>query len=272
MSEMWDSVSQAWETNADFVDGHLADATLRMLDLAGVAEGGDVIELACGPGGAGLAAAARVGPTGSVVFADDAPGMVAVAGRRSAGLDNTSTLLCGQEEIPLADGTFDAVVIRHGLMFVEDHAAAVAEAARVLKPGGRYAAMTWGPRAENPWLGLTLDAVGDEFGTTFPPPGAPSPFALDDSDALGEILEAGGLAEVKVESVSAPLSVESVETWWNVVLQLAGPLAIAYQGMEPEVRESIRKRALEYGEAAAESTPEGITLDATVLIASGRRA
>ena len=98
-------------------------------DVAAViAAGNDVIELACGPGGAGLAATARVGPSGSVVFADDAPGMLAAAEHRSAGLENTSTLLCGQEDIPLADETFDAVIIRHGLMFAADYVAAVAEA------------------------------------------------------------------------------------------------------------------------------------------------
>lgn len=271
MSEMWDSVSGAWEDHAGFVDGHLAEATREMLDAAVIAAGNDVIELACGPGGAGLAAAARVGPSGSVVFADDAPGMLAAAEHRSAGLENTSTLLCGQEDIPLADETFDAVIIRHGLMFAADYVAAVAEALRVLKPGGHFAAMTWGPRLENPWLALALDAVGDEFGMTFPPEGAPSPFALDDSGQLGEILESAGLVSVGVESVSAPMTADSVETWWDVVLQLAGPLAIAYEGMEPEVRESIRQRALEFGDSAAEITPDGVAMDATVLIASGRR-
>jgi SAM-dependent methyltransferase len=272
MSDMWDSVSQAWEANADFVDGHLAEATRRMLDVAGVAEGDDVIELACGPGGAGLAAAERVGPTGSVVFADDAPGMLAAAGRRSAGLDNAGTLLCGQDEIPVADDTFDAAIIRHGLMFAEDHPAAVAEAVRVLKPGGRYAAMTWDLRPENPWLGLTLDAVSEEFDAPFPPPGVRGPFALEDADLLREALEDGGLAEVRVEKISAPVSFDSIEAWWDMTLQLAGPLAIALAGMEPEVRESIHDRAIQLGRSAAVEEPDGIAMAGSVLVGSGTAA
>lgn len=271
MSDMWDSVSQAWEANASFIDGHLADATGRMLDAAGVGEGSDVVELACGPGGAGMAAAERVGPAGSVVFADDAPGMVAAAKRRSAGLDFTSTVLCGQDELPFEDQSFDAVLIRHGLMFAEDKPAAVAEAARVLRPGGRYAAMTWGLRSENPWLGLTLDAVSEEFGTPFPPPGAPTPFALEDASVLRQVLEEGGLVDVEVDEIYAPTTMDSLDVWWELVPQLAGPLAVALDAMEPEVRESIHQRALELGRSAVIDAPGGIAMGGSVLIAAGRR-
>jgi hypothetical protein len=63
-----------------------------------------------------------------------------------------------------------AVISRHGLVVVAEPVSAVAEAVSVLRPGGRYATMTWGPRESNPWLGLVLDAVGDQFGVPFPPP------------------------------------------------------------------------------------------------------
>ena len=56
-------------------------------------------------------------------------------------------------------------------MFVDEPADAVREARRVLRPGGRYVAMTWDAREANPWLGLILDAVGEQFGVPFPPPG-----------------------------------------------------------------------------------------------------
>lgn len=189
MSDIWDSVAEAWEENADFLDHQLEAATRVLLDAASVSQGDDLLDLACGPGGAGLAAVLRVGPSGMIVLADDAPRMVAAAARRAAGLDSVSTLLCGQAEIPVADETFDAVINRHGLMFAEDFAAAVSESARVLKPDGRYAAMTWDRRSDNPWLGLILDSVGEEFGTRFPPPQVRGPFSLDDPGLLTRVLE-----------------------------------------------------------------------------------
>src|SRR4051812_26412999 len=85
MSEMWDSVAPGWEANAGFVDEQLALATEALLDAAGIGEGDRVLDLAAGPGGAGLAAARRVGSSGSVVLSDVARGMGAPAAARARG-------------------------------------------------------------------------------------------------------------------------------------------------------------------------------------------
>lgn len=104
MSEMWNSVAPGWEANAEFVDHHLHAATDALLDAAGVAAGDDVLDLGSGPGGAGLAAAARVGPSGTVVLSDVAAEMIEVAARRAATSPNVSTAVFDQSEIPRARG------------------------------------------------------------------------------------------------------------------------------------------------------------------------
>jgi hypothetical protein len=76
---MWNSVAPGWEASAQFVDEQLALATEALLDAAGIGEGDAVLDLASGPGGAGLCAAGRVGPSGTVVLSDVAAEMVAVA-------------------------------------------------------------------------------------------------------------------------------------------------------------------------------------------------
>lgn len=73
VSEMWASVAPGWAANAGFVDEQLALATEALLDAAQIGEGDRVLDLAAGPGGAGLAAAQRVGSTGRVVLSDVAP-------------------------------------------------------------------------------------------------------------------------------------------------------------------------------------------------------
>src|SRR5712691_4936793 len=120
MSEMWDSVAPGWEANALFVDQHLELATEALLEAAGIGEGDAVLDLAAGPGGAGLAAAERVGPGGEVVLSDGAAEMVAVAARRASAHPQVSTAVFDQSEISAEDGHFDAVIARHGLMFAED--------------------------------------------------------------------------------------------------------------------------------------------------------
>ncbi len=271
VSDMWDSVAGAWERNADSVDAQLTHATGVMLDAARLAGGDGVLDIACGAGSAGIAAAERVGASGRVVLADDAPMMVEAAARRSAGLPQVGTLVCDLASIDAPDASFDAVLCRHGLMFAEDHGAAVAEARRVLRPGGGYVAMTWDSRAANPWLGLLMDAVGEQFGVPFPPPGIPGPFALDDPDRLADVLRAGGLDDVDVTRIATPMRTASVDTWWELVPQLAGPVAIALAGMEEDVRDAIRARALGYAAEAARATGDGIEMDGSVLVASGQR-
>lgn len=275
MSEMWDSVAPRWEANAAYIDAQLAVATETLLDEAGVSEGSAVLELAAGPGGAGLTAAERVGPGGRVVLSDVSAEMVAAAGRRSSARPGGRAQLCtavfDQGDIAFPDASFDAAISRHGLMFAEDPVAAIAEAARVLRPGGRYAAMTWDRRDLNPWLGLVLDAVGDQFGMPFPPPNMRGPFSLEDPGLLSSVLQDGGLDDVRVQAVAAPMRAASVDEWWERVPQLAGPLAVALAGMQPADRDAIAERALQSGAAAGVREDRGIRFAGSVLIGSGRK-
>ena len=268
---MWDSVAPRWEANAAYIDAQLAAATKTLLDEAGIGESSSVLELAAGPGGAGLTAAERVGPNGRVVLSDVAAEMVAAAGRRASGRPQLSTAVFDQSAIAFPDASFDAVISRHGLMFAEDPVAAIAEAARVLRAGGRYAAMTWDRRDLNPWLGLVLDAVGDQFGMPFPPPNVRGPFSLDDPGLLSSVLRNGGLDDVRVQAAAATMRAASLEEWWDRVPQLAGPLAVALAGMEAADRDAIAERALRSGAAAGVRDDAGIAFAGSVLIASGQK-
>jgi ubiquinone/menaquinone biosynthesis C-methylase UbiE len=271
MSEMWDSVAPGWEANAGFVDEQLALATEALLDAARIGEGDRVLDLAAGPGGAGLAAAQRVGSTGRVVLSDVAAEMVAVAARRASADAQVSTAVFDQGAIGFGDASFDAVINRHGLMFVEDPARTVAEAVRVLRAGGRYAVMTWDRREVNPWLGLVLDAVSAQFGVPFPPPNVRGPFSLDTPDVLTSVLRGGGLEDVTVDAMSTPMHAASLREWWERVPKLAGPLAIALAGMEPDVRDAISEHAMQSGTKAAASERDGIVFEGSVLIGSGHK-
>lgn len=269
VSEMWNGVADGWEQQADLVDRHTGAATEAMLDAAAIGPGTDVLDLACGPGGAGIAAARRAGESGRVVLADISPAMVQIAARRSADLPQVSTVVCDQLAVDAADASFDAVICRHGLMFATDPAAAVREAVRLLRPAGRYAAITWDARESNPWIGLVLDAVGNQLGMTLPPPGVPGPFSLDDPAVLADTLRAGGLDDVHVRRVATPMSAPSVSAWWDRVLQLAGPVALMLAALEPDVRDAIRQRALDTAASEARQTDDGICFEGSALVGCG---
>src|SRR5689334_15270200 len=74
---MWAAVAPGWAEQAEYIDARGEALTERMLDAAALRPGDRALELACGPGGTGLAAARRVLPGGEVVLSDVAPPMTA---------------------------------------------------------------------------------------------------------------------------------------------------------------------------------------------------
>src|SRR4051812_2157797 len=201
---MWSAVAPSWDEHADYVDRRGAELAEAMLDLADPRPGERVLELACGPGGLGLAAAERVGPDGVVVLSDVAPEMTRIAAARAGALGNVSACDLDLERIAQPHASYDVVLCREGLMFATDPAAAAREIRRVLRPGGRTAIAVWGPRERNPWLSLVLDSVGAELGSPMPPPGIPGPFSLDDAEELDALISGAGLTCVSVSEIPVP--------------------------------------------------------------------
>jgi SAM-dependent methyltransferase len=267
---MWAAVAPRWAEHAAYADARGADVAETMLELTTPQPGERVLELACGPGGLGLAAAQRVAPGGSVVLSDVVPEMTSIAAARASalGLDNVTARDLDLEQIDEPDASYDVVLCREGLMFVPDPGRAARQIARVLRPGGRFAVAVWGPRERNPWLGVVFDAVSGELGAPIPPPGVPGPFSLADSDLLGRLLSDAGLADVAVTEQAAPLRAGSFDEWWERTCALAGPLAKILASLSEQEVQSIRARARDA--VRTYETPGGVELPGVTLLASGR--
>ena len=107
-----------------------------MLTAVDVQPGDHVLELGCGPGGVGIAAAEIVGADGHVVLSDVASEMTAIAAERAAarGLDNVAVRQFDMEHVDAPDTSFDKTLCREALMLVSDPIAAARETLRVLGP------------------------------------------------------------------------------------------------------------------------------------------
>ena len=129
----------------EWIDGVPADALDSFAGtgnpfLAGqLAPGERVVDVGCGAGFDTLLAARMVGPEGQVVGIDMTPAMLerARAGAEAAGAHNVELRPGYVEELPVPDGWADVVVSNGVLNLAPDKAAAFAELARVLRPGGR---------------------------------------------------------------------------------------------------------------------------------------
>jgi SAM-dependent methyltransferase len=109
--------------------------------VADLHEGETVLDLGSGAGGDVLISARRVGPTGRAIGLDMTDEMLALAraNAAAAGLDNAEFLAGYLEDIPLADGSVDVVISNCVINLAADKRVVLAEAARVLRSGGRFA-------------------------------------------------------------------------------------------------------------------------------------
>ena len=135
---VFDSVARRYDLMNDLMSAGLHRGWKRFtVELSGVREGARVLDLAGGTGDLAARFAERVGRNGIVVHTDINGAMLA-AGRDKL-VDRgvvLPTVQCNAEALPFASRSFDCVSIGFGLRNVTDPARALAEMARVLKPGG----------------------------------------------------------------------------------------------------------------------------------------
>lgn len=104
------------------------------LGIAALLDLGDVLDVGSGDG----AAAASLAPhSRSLTCIDTNARLVESAKERLARFDHVKTLVADVHALPFTDASFDAVMMFHTLTYAERPARAIAECARVLRPGGR---------------------------------------------------------------------------------------------------------------------------------------
>jgi demethylmenaquinone methyltransferase/2-methoxy-6-polyprenyl-1,4-benzoquinol methylase len=136
---VFDSVASRYDLMNDLMSMGLHRAwKAYTVMVANVRPGQQVLDIAGGTGDLALAFAKKVGPTGRVVHTDINETMLRTGRDRliDAGVV-LPTLVCDAEHLPFADGSFDLVSVAFGLRNMTHKPEALAEMARVLRPGGR---------------------------------------------------------------------------------------------------------------------------------------
>jgi SAM-dependent methyltransferase len=116
------------------------------------------------PGVVARLAAEHVGPAGRVVGLDLNPGMLAVARSLPVAGVPVGWVQATAGRLPFPDGSFEVVCCQLGLQFFPDRAAALAEMARVLVPGGRLAVMVWRSIDHSPGFAVLAGALDRHVG------------------------------------------------------------------------------------------------------------
>ncbi len=265
----WSAVAGAWDANVDEVDLHSVEATTALFDRVAVQPGERVLELAAGPGTLGAAWSQLVGPTGTVMLSDIAPGMVEMARRRNDVLDNVEVVVLDASAIDRPDSSFDVVACRMGLMFTPDPSVALAEIRRLLAPGGRVGALTWAGIEHNPWMTCVgMAAMMNGLVSGGPPVGPGSIFSLSDPAELESLVTGAGFVHVNVEEFTITFRADDIDSHIDRVSSLAGPLAAAFEAATPEQHAAVRRTAA--GLAAQYVTDDGVEIPGRAFLVSGR--
>jgi SAM-dependent methyltransferase len=240
-----------------FMGRYTPTLAVALADAAGVASGMRVLDVGCGPGGLTRELVARVGAA-NVAAIDPAPQFVAACRERNRGADVREG---GAEELPWADGTFDAALSSLVIGFMRDADRGVREMARVTRPGGAVAACMWDLATGGMTMLCTFWAAVGRV-----QPGAQGERSLAGT-AEGDIeqrFRRAGLEDVIGGSLLARAGYTGFDDFWEPFTYAVGPAGQHLASLTVEQRARVR-------DGCRDVLPDGpFSLDARAWYASGR--
>jgi SAM-dependent methyltransferase len=227
-----------------------AEAFVSRLPIASCAK---VLDVACGTGNVAVPLARR----GAIVTGVDiATNLIVQARERAAVEDVTATFDEGDaEQLPYADGSFDAVVTMFGAMFAPRPELVASEMARVLKPGGLLAMANWNPAS---FTGKMFRLSSSHVP---PPPGIAPPVLWGDEATVRQRL-APYFTDIKTEVIpidfDMPVNPAGVVDFFR---KYFGPTQVAFSKLDEAGQADMAKDLVAlWSSANVAPDPEGHTL------------
>jgi len=206
----------------------------QLADLGGVESGQRVLDVGCGPGSLTSELVKRVGAS-AVSAVDPSEQLASAARERHPGVD---VRLAPAEDLPFADGEFDAALAQLVVHFMADPVRGLAEMARVTRAGGVVSACVWDHAGEQTPLAPFWRAAHEV-----------DPDLEDESELagareghLGELFRQVGLRNVEETALPIHVDHETFEAWWEPFTLAVGPAGSYFAQLEPEQQRQIEER------------------------------
>lgn len=243
---------QGWSAKA--ADYHEAFGRITAQAIAPVLEsfddlaGKSLLDVACGTGELAAAAALKGAKVTAIDFA--AP-MVEQAKSLNASVDYR---LGDAQQLDFADAVFDGVTCAFGLLHLDDPDQAVAEARRVLRPGGRYTFVVWrSPEQGCDFYRLILDAVKQHGSLDVALPPSPPVFRFSDPQECQRVLLAQGFVQPKVEIINLSWQTRLAQDFLQLVYKSVVRMSALLEAQPVHAQEKIHASILENTEALRRS-------------------
>lgn len=268
---LWEKSAAGWRRWRPVIDDMEKDLNRQIFEATQTNRGDSVLEVAAGNGSFTVKAADRVGDEGSVTATDISETMVDFTRElaRHHGFSNVETMVMNGEDLEFEDNTFNSVFCLISLMLFADPQSAVAEAYRVLEPGGYYAATVFNKPETTPWMALAAKIAMKHAGREMPPPGTPGLFALGNAEYLEQKLIYAGFDDIEVRSLPMTLRLSSAAECTNLIREAAS----AVQGILSGLSEDQQQAAWNEIEDALKQfeTADGFAVPTNYLLAVGTK-
>lgn len=212
----------AYNAASDYFDHPVASFWHRFgkqtVDRINIQPGQKVLDVCCGSGGSAIPATERVGPTGHVIAVDLAEKLIQLGQRKAAskGLTNIEFHSGDMLSLGYPNASFDTVICVFGIFFVPDMVTATRELWRMVRPGGKLAITTWGPRLFEPANGVFWNAIHDVRPDLV---GKFNPWErISDEASLTAMLSEAGVANIEVQVEPSVSEIGSAEDWWTIAM------------------------------------------------------
>jgi len=211
--DQWQMAAEAWYRWSDTLNKWLGKATDKMLEMAGVCTGHRILDIAAGAGEQSITAAKKVGHSGYVLATDISANILAFAKAMAdqLGVQNIETKVMDGENLSLEDRTFDVVISRVGLIYFPDQQKALKEMLRVLKPGGKVAAIVYSTPEKNKFFSVPVSIIRNRAKLPPPLPGQPGPFSLGAEGVIEKAFSQAGFINAQSVLVDSPLILPSAK-------------------------------------------------------------
>lgn len=267
--EQWQTAAEPWYRWGPTLEKWLGQATETMLDMAAIGPGDRVLDVAAGAGGQTLEAARRVGPSGYVLATDISSNILEFASEaaRQEGLSNIETRVVDGENLELEEGSFDAVISRVGLIYFPDQQKALTGMHRVLRAGGKIAAIVYSTAENNKFFSIPVSIIRRRAQLPPPLPGQPGPFSLGGPGVLEEVYRRAGFQEVRTQFVPSPLHLPSAAECVRFERESFGALHQMMSGLSEPGQEEVWEEI--EGELRQFEEPNGFRGPCEMIVGAG---
>lgn len=246
----WQRVSRQYH---DTFQGLTRQAVGPLLDAAGAGPGARILDVATGPGYV-AASAAEWGA--HVVGVDFSETMVALARQLHPSIEFVEG---DAEELTFPAASFDAVVMNFGLLHFARPERALAEAHRLLRPGGRIAFTVWAKPEEAVAFGIVLGAIQAHGDPNAPLPAGPPFFRFSDPDECARTLLGVGFVAPAIRTVPQVWRLGSPDALLDVIQGSTVRTAALLRAQSAEalgaIRIAVREAMAGYAKGAAFELP-----------------